>query len=101
MHTTQSLLVFIWHYGSANHPNKSVIGTLQCQILHHIFKQSVHAYHTIGILYDTVGVLITQKCDWHSAVSNVTQHFYTVAAAAASNYSFQFRNLNILFRINL
>ena len=23
----------IWHGGSANHPNKRVIGTLQCQIL--------------------------------------------------------------------
>ena len=27
----------IWHCGNANHPNKSVVGTPQCQILHHIF----------------------------------------------------------------
>ena len=33
VHTT----VMIWHYGSANHMNKTVIGTPQCQILHHTF----------------------------------------------------------------
>ena len=26
-----------YHCGSANHPNKNVISTPQCQILHHIF----------------------------------------------------------------
>ena len=33
VHTT----VMIWHYGSANHPNKTVIGSPQCQILHYTF----------------------------------------------------------------
>ena len=47
------------HCGSANHPNKSVIGTPQCQILHHILRQSADTYHNNGVLYDTVGVLIT------------------------------------------
>ena len=36
-----------------------MIGTPQCQILHHILRQSVATYHTNGVLYDTVGVLIT------------------------------------------
>ena len=35
-----------------------MIGTPQCQILHHILKQSVASYHTNNVLYDTVGVLI-------------------------------------------
>ena len=33
VHTT----VMIWHYGSANHMNKTVIGTPQCQILCYTF----------------------------------------------------------------
>ena len=30
-------MLAIWHCGSANHSNKSVFSTLQCQILYHIF----------------------------------------------------------------
>ena len=67
--------------GSVNHPNNSVIVTLQCQTLHQILKQSVATCNTIGVLYDTVGVLIT-------------------VLLLPLKSLFQFRNLNILFGIN-
>ena len=36
-----------------------VTDTMQCQILYNVFIQSADAYHTNGVLYGTMGVLIT------------------------------------------
>ena len=58
--------------------SQSVDRFLLCEASFYTIKTK-HAYHTNGLLYGIVRVLITQiKCDWHSAVTNITQHFYSV-----------------------
>ena len=110
------------HCESINHPNKSVIGTPQCQILHQILKQSVATCNTNGMPYGTVGVLITLINMW--LVLHSVKYFYQILIQSVVTFHtigvlydtvgvlitvlllplkslFQFRNLNILFGINL
>ena len=82
-------------HGSPNHPNKSVIAghSVVSSIKSH-FKQSVAAYHTNGVLYGTVGMLITQVKIWLTLYSAkyYQYHIFTVLSvrAAAQYCCFQF-----------